>query len=205
MMPSATHSELARKLSDDDESVLDEIMKQFGPALQQAMLRRYSNVFARPDIEDLVSIGLYRLWTSRERYDESRCSLRVWLFRIVDNAARDVLRLGWHKARALEVSQSWSGFELHVPIEPHVNGSHENLDQQSPPAAIHLAVREIIADLPDAQQRILLADASVPDGTASSVLLAAELGIAESSVRVYRKRALERVRSELQRRGFKAP
>jgi DNA-directed RNA polymerase specialized sigma24 family protein len=66
--------------------------------------RRFRDVLQQKNLEDVLSIGLYRLWIHHRQYDADRASLRVWLYRICENAARDVLRLGWQKARAREVS-----------------------------------------------------------------------------------------------------
>jgi DNA-directed RNA polymerase specialized sigma24 family protein len=60
-------------------------------------------------------------------------------------------------------------------------------------------LRELLALLPENQRRIVLADADSPDGSVSSGDLAKELGIPASTVRVYRRRALERLRREIER------
>ena len=63
-------------------------------------------------------------------------------------------------------------------------------------------LRELLALLPENQRRIVLADADSRDGVVASHDLAKELGIPPSTVRVYRRRALERLRREIQQRGF---
>jgi DNA-directed RNA polymerase specialized sigma24 family protein len=69
----------------------------------------------------------------------------------------------------------------------------------------HSDLREILADLPEVQRRIILADALARDRVAASEYLAAELEIPAASVPVYRKRALDRIRKELRRRGHEIP
>jgi hypothetical protein len=53
-------------------------------------------------LDDVLAVGLFRFRIARERFDAATGSLRVQFLRIADNAARDVLRLGWQKARQLE-------------------------------------------------------------------------------------------------------
>ena len=64
-----------------------------------------------------------------------------------------------------------------------------------------MEIREIVDSLPAVQKFIVMADAFTRDGTASSQLLAEELNLPASTVRVYRKRALDKIREELKRRG----
>ena len=63
-------------------------------------------------------------------------------------------------------------------------------------------LRELLALLPENQRRIVLADADSRDGVVASHDLAKELGIPPSTVRVYRRRALERLRREIEQRGL---
>ena len=64
------------------------------------------------------------------------------------------------------------------------------------------ALREIVATLPEAQRRIVWADALNPHGPVDGGVLAEELGIPPGTVRVYRKRGLDRIRKELERRNL---
>ncbi|MEZ6128102.1 MAG: sigma-70 family RNA polymerase sigma factor [Planctomycetaceae bacterium] len=193
-------ADLAQRLLDDDEQALDDILRSFGPVILVVLTRRYENVLKEPDIEDVMSIGLFRLWVNRARFNSSKASLKVWFYRIVENAARDVLRYGWHKARLLEVH---SDAALLGIADPSSNGHSEAT--RASPTDEQLALREIVAQLPERQQYIVMADAAAKDGVASSQLLGDELGIPASSVRVYRKRALDRIRDEFSKRGHDVP
>ncbi|MEQ9407353.1 MAG: sigma-70 family RNA polymerase sigma factor [Fuerstiella sp.] len=211
-MQTTEQADLAQRLLDGDEQVLDEVLRAWGPVILVVLTRRYQHVLRETDIEDVVSIGLFRLWKNRARFDHRKASLRVWFFRIVENAARDVLRYGWHKARELEVS---SDALLTGAADPSTNGRHRHqrteldetgcAEQPASPTGVQLDLREIVAELPERQRFILMADAATKEGTASSQLLSVEMNIPASTVRVYRKRAMDRIRTELAKRGHDVP
>ncbi len=211
-MQTTEQTDLAQRLLDNDEQALDDVLRQFGPMVLVVLTRRYQSVLRETDIEDVISIGLFRLWTNRARFDRRKASLKVWFFRIVENAARDVLRHGWHKARLLEVS---SDSALLGATDASSNG-HAKKTQYLPdaelrgssdraPTNLQLDLREIVAELPERHRHIVMADAAAKEGVASSKWLGAELGVPGSTVRVYRKRAMDRIRSELARRGHDVP
>lgn len=194
-------ADLAQRLLENDQSCLEEILRLFGAGILGLLRRRFRGVLREEDLEDVLSIGLFRLWLSRERFQLDRASLRVWLYRICENAARDVLRMGWQKARAREVNsddallgcceqQSSSEYEADNPMLT-----------ETTPSAVHHDLKEVLSEIPNVQRAILLADAAAKDGVACSQRLSDELGIPPSTVRVYRRRALERVRREMLARG----
>ena len=200
-MPSLEQLDLTQRLKDGDEQVLEDILRQIGHQVRAVLLKKYSGVLGEADLDDALSLGLYRVWNSRSRFDETKSSLRVWFFRIVENAARDILRVGWHKAKALEVNGHSGILDRTVQPEPT-----EPIDEDNrPPTALQMALRDILASLSEAQRTIVMADAASRDGTANNAWLAKELGLAPSSVRVYRRRALEKIRNEMRKRGHEVP
>lgn len=201
-------TDLAARLLEDDQSCLEELLRSFGSGILALLRRRFYDVLREEDFEDVLSMGLFRLWNARQRYDVAQASLRVWLYRICENAARDVLRMGWQKARALEISSDelllgCSTARTDVRDDVSVIGAAAlHVDELS---AVHLDLNDVLSDLPDAQRVILLADAATRDGVACSQRLGDELGLPAATVRVYRKRALDRVRRELIARGHGPP
>jgi RNA polymerase sigma factor (sigma-70 family) len=148
------------------------------------------------------------MWQYRIRYDASRASLRVWFFRIAENVTRDVLRHGWQKARQLEVAfepLALSAVVDHRTLKPE-DTENDDASQNESVTQIERPIGEDLIDvlklLPETQRKILLADAESTDGKVASQDLASELGIPASTIRVYRRRALEKVRSEMDRRGW---
>ncbi len=198
-MQNTEQTDLATRLLNDDEHALGDLLRSYGPKIMVFMKQRYSGILCEADLEDVISIGLFRLWTTRERFDASRGSLQVWFFRIVENTARDVLRLGWQKARQMEQP---SDFAVQPDTTPPINGHSKNVTTAtSAPTQLTMDLRDIIEQLPDVQRHIVQADSISKDDVASSDWLAEELSMKPSTIRVYRKRAMDRIRRELKERG----
>lgn len=200
-------SDLGDRLRAGDEQVLDAILHTHGPPVLALLRQRYGGPLTATDFEDVLANALFRVWQHRTRFDPAKASLRVWLFRIAENLARDVLKHGWQKARQLELSTEPA--RLAETVDRRPPPSH---DEPEPDAVRHVdfavsteLMRELLALLPDLQRRIVLADAESPDGTVASHQLARELGIPPGTVRVYRRRALERLRREMELRGVLIP
>ncbi len=201
MAPHETASgwaELGARLQCGDERALECVLREMGPPIAGVLCHKFERVLSRDDIDDVLAIALFRLWQTRDSFDSNKGSLRVWFFRIAENAARDVLKVGWHKARRLEVDVS----QMQIASTAADNGSTRANTAQPFNGTMKQTIREIINRLPIAQQRIISADIHCRDDVASSEWLAEELGIAQGSVRVYRKRALARIRDELERQGL---
>ena len=199
--------DLGERLLAADEETLAEILRLYGPSVGAVLCARFHGVLNASDIDDVLSIALFRLWQARENYDARKSSLRVWFLRIAENAARDVLKFGWYKARRREVSTDPPRLAEHADARKNGRADHssESLKTNLLDHPSHSDLREILADLPETQRRILLADALSRDRVASSEFLAAELDIPATSVPVYRKRAIEKVRKALRRRGHDVP
>lgn len=196
-------TELAERLHESDQGCLEDILRAFGAGILGLLRRRFRDALREEDLEDVLSIGLYRLWNSRQKYELERASLRVWLYRICENAARDVLRMGWQKARAREVSSSVAlPSSLGIAAASSSDLSDGVPQREVPPTAMQHDLKEVLSELPEVQRTILLADAAARDSVACSQRLGDELGLPASTVRVYRKRAMDRVRRELLARGY---
>jgi len=196
-------ADIAQRLLENDQGCLEEILRSFGAGILGLLRRRFRGVLREEDVEDVLSIGLFRLWISRDRYQSDRASLRVWRYRICENAARDVLRMGWQKARAREVNSDDALLGYLEQASPSQHDATDASHEDSIPAAVHHDLKEVLSEIPGVQRAILLADAATRDGVACSQRLSDELGIPASTVRVYRKRAIERVRRELMARGHR--
>ncbi|MEJ7591775.1 MAG: sigma-70 family RNA polymerase sigma factor [Planctomycetaceae bacterium] len=194
-------ADLCQRLLENDQGCLDEILRSFGAGVLGLLRQRFRDVLREEDLEDVLSMGLFRLWNSRERYRVDRASLRVWWYHICENAARDVLRMGWQKARAKEVNSDAAYAAVSERASTAGCYSECVLIEVSSPTAVHHDLKEVLSELPEVQRAILLADAAARDDVACSQRLGDDLGLPASTVRVYRKRAMDRVRRELIARG----
>ncbi len=207
--------DLGARLKDGDEGVLEVILRTHGPPILVLLRQKFVGPLTATDFEDVLAAALFRVWQHRARFDPALSSLRVWFFRIAENIARDVLRHGWHKARRLELSlepmllaEAVDRRQLDTATRRDENNGHERDDTErdggeragtSPTLRVAPEqLRELLALLPEKQRRIVLADAESRDGIVASHDLAKELGIPQSTVRVYRRRALERLRREIE-------
>jgi RNA polymerase sigma factor (sigma-70 family) len=195
MMRNETPPDLGARLRSGDEGVLEAILRAHGPAILALLKQRYVGPLTAGDFEDVLATALFRIWQNRTKFDSKLASLRVWFFRIAENVARDVLRYGWVKARQLETSVE----PAHLALAVDRRWIESDAAATTPTLRIPAdQLRELLALLPENQRRIVMADADSPDGLVASQSLATELGIPPSTVRVYRRRALERLRREIE-------
>ena len=172
MASSESDTQLGHRLRSGDESVLEAILRTQGPSVRAVLRSKFFGSLTEPDFEDVLATALFRLWQSRERFDATQSSLRVWFFRIATNVARDVFKHGWHKARRLEQA-----------VEPvfladilQTDERSDDDDSSVPELLLSSAVlAELLAVLPESQRRIVLADAAsaealVEDRTARKLL-----------------------------------
>ncbi len=216
MADSTSQPDIGQRLISGDETAIEAALRAHGPPVKALLRRKFFGPLTDTDFEDILAVALFRMWQYRTRYDPSRATLRVWFFRIAENVTKDVQRHGWQKARQLEVSfepLALSAVIDHRTLEAgSIDGSSDDGStgqlatpaENKVPGALPIVehLMEVLKLLPDAQRRILLADAESADGKVVSQDLASELGISASTIRVYRRRALEKVRSELDRRGW---
>jgi RNA polymerase sigma-70 factor (ECF subfamily) len=189
--------DLPQRLRSGDESALGEILRAHGGMLWRMLCREFQGVLSPADVEDVISVALYRLWISRQSFDPAKAALATWFCSIARNAARDVLKHGWHKARELEVAAELDLAEGAVDADCDSEPDAGLAAGEDDPRVARL--RQVLAELPAVQRRILEADAHAWPEVAASKPLAEELGIDARSIPVYRKRALDAARAGLLR------
>jgi RNA polymerase sigma factor (sigma-70 family) len=199
------NTRLALALLDDDESTLEEILRLYGPDITRVLHKKFTlhlGVLTYEDIEDVVVIALRRLWDARKTYDDTKQSLRVWFYCIAENAAKDVKKLGWHKASKLErhPGKEWLEDDPKCAAPEVVEADAEKKESKE-----MADLRAVVNKLPEVQRRIILADSVSRDEVAASADLAAELGIPVAYVKVYRQRGMETIRKEMRKLGHRIP
>jgi len=175
------------------EQQLEEIIREHAKAVRDILIPRYRGGLTPSDIDDVVAVAAHRLWKHREEFANLR-SPRAWFVRIADNVARDVLRCGWQKARQLEVAAEKSYLESFSPAQAPRSADPD-------PERVE-RIRSIVEALPEKQRKIVWADALSRGGNISAEDLARELDIPTGTVRVYRKRALDKLRKLFTEQGF---
>ncbi|MFT5106905.1 MAG: RNA polymerase sigma factor (sigma-70 family) [Verrucomicrobiales bacterium] len=183
-------------VSDDAaaEIQLETIIREHASAVRDILIPRYRGGLTPSDIDDVVATASHRLWKHRSEFSKLR-SPRAWFVRIADNVARDVLRYGWQKARQLEIAAEKSYLESFPP--PPDTPEAPEID----PYLVE-KIRTAVEALPENQRKIIWADALCSDGNIAAEDLARELGIPPGTVRVYRKRALDKLRKLLTEQGL---
>lgn len=176
-------AELSRRLSADEEDVLADVLSLLGARTQHALRSRFHSVLNEADIEDVLSMALFKLWRERHRFDPARSRLDAWFYLLARNLAIDLLR---RKSRSLEFN-AMPLPAASLASQPGESSSIESAARRALKSDLQLALLKLSED----DQRILLSDKSSRE-------LSSELGISEASVRVRRFRLLKRLKLMLQ-------
>jgi len=196
---SELQEDVALRLWDGDETVLTVILSRYAPAIEICLFQKYKRVLTREDIEDVVAFAVMALWEYRKSYDDHKASVWTLLYRMADCKAKDVIALGWHRAKQLEVGNGQALLAERAVVAGSLT------DAAPTPSKLLLDLGKVVASLPDDQQRILVAKSLAPDGEVTAGILGEELAMPEGTVRVYLSRAKQTVKQEMTRRGYNLP
>jgi RNA polymerase sigma factor (sigma-70 family) len=190
---------LRQRLSDGDQFVLKSILRAYGPTIAGWLRHKYRQQLNREAIDDVLSTALCRLWDVRDRYDPAKSSLRGFFFLLARHAAVDMLKSGWHSSRRREVQlgDSVNGIadkasSAPAELDPERDDGHAKMIRD---------LKTCMDNLNESSRRILWNDACGDDGVPSGVL-AQELHISKSAVRVARKRGLDKLREAMKKLGY---
>lgn len=190
------HENIAMKLIIGDESVCEDILRNYAPKIQKRLLLLPFKLSIE-DAEDIVCEAIMRLWEKREQYDDSKASVRIYLYRIAENLLRDRPKTSRFKTMRQE---RYVGDEYLKTLAAPKKKS-ESRSNKDPEEPILVALREELRKLPDNQRRVLIEDAG-----ATNELSAPELGdileVPAGTIRQWRKRSKDTLRHRLAKRGF---
>jgi RNA polymerase sigma factor (sigma-70 family) len=191
---------LSQRLLNNDPSVLESVLRAYGPAIAGWLSHKHEQRLDREELRDILSTALSKLWEVRERYDPAKSSLRSFFFLLARHAAIDVLKSRWHSSRRNEVHLGDAANDIaekatSAPAHLDPAGDHERSKK----------IRDLKAcmdNLNDSSRRILWDDACSKDDGVPSGILAKELNLSESAVRVARKRGLDKLREAMRKIGY---
>ena len=198
--------ELVCRLLEDDESALADVLTHFGSGIKWLLVAKYPDLNEH-DAEDVLASSIDKFWKKRHQYDESKGSLKTYLYKIADNTAKDVFKSGWAKARALPVDFGDDNVVDLIPDDlPSADEKRRDRnDREKKQKKEQEDLMSVIVELPSKERRIVMADAQAKGRVADSDWLADELGIGEGSVRVYRHRARKTIRAKMKTLGYELP
>jgi RNA polymerase sigma factor (sigma-70 family) len=191
---------LSQRLLNGDPSVLESILRAYGPPISVWLRHKYEQRLDREEIRDVLSAALCKLWYVRERYNPAKSSLRNFFFLLARHVAVDMLKSGWHSSRRYEVclGDAANGIaDKALPGPPDLDPGGDDKHSKK--------IRDLKAcmdNLNESSRRILWDDACSNDDGVPSGILAHELNISESAVRVARKRGLDKLREAMKKLGY---
>ena len=174
---------LARRLADRDETVLRQILTNYGPKVI-TRLRKNLGSLNDYDLDDILQSALISLWQSADRYDPTRSSLKVYFYVISYHKAIDLIRRRGTFERLKE--------RLREAPTPATDAPHE-----TNPALVVL--RQVLSELPEPDRRIALASTT---GGHWAKRLARELDVPPVTLHYKRFRLFQRIRRIMNARSI---
>lgn len=196
------HYKLTARYLAGDESVINDVLRAYGPKVAGWLQRQYGTMLRYQEIEDILADAIEKLWKLRATYDPSRKTLRGYFLMIAQGKASDLVG-----------SKSFQSSRMERPmgekIDQVVDTTGQTLkdtgsETPATPSAMIVALRACFQKLNKNQQHILMADANSQDGVAPSHTLAVELHISEESVRVERHRGKQQLRKAMGEMGYRS-
>ncbi|NJK89448.1 MAG: RNA polymerase sigma factor [Myxococcales bacterium] len=172
----------------------------------EALVRRYERpvyLFClrlsgdRSAAADATQEVFLRAYRAMSRWN-GQASFRTWLFTIARNHCVDQRRKARH--RKTESLSQTSDDTTVGPPEPRATDAGSSPDRAATNASLARAIYEALARLPDVQREVFVLR---EHGGCSYKEIADITGVAENTVKSRMRYALERLREELERAGFR--
>lgn len=184
----ADDDEIVLRLLDRDQDALRELTLRYGGYLLNAVRRHYGHLLSEEDIEEVVQDTFLKAWNHIGEYDDRKAKLTTWLFAVAKNVAIDHMR---RSAHVLEV------------VNPREDADHP--EDRRPPMVTNMSpektqslsrLSDAMGHLSDLERAIVETDAHVGI-EASTSLMKKQSGLPAGTIRVYRCRALKKLRDAL--------
>jgi len=184
-VPLYSEKELLQLITEGDEAAFREIFQRYGDSVHANI---YAIIKSQAATKDLLQDTFLRVWLYRDKLPEIE-NFRSWLLRISYNRAFTYLHdVATQQKRSNRYGEKYG-------ITEGVNATEEAVQ-------LHLLtniIREAVQKLPQQQKKIYQLSREqglkIPE-------IAAELGIAESSVKNTLGRALQALRQAIEKAGF---
>jgi RNA polymerase sigma factor (sigma-70 family) len=176
--------------------VLQEILASLGATVFWSLKRQFGRTLNDADLEDVISITLFRIWKYHARYDPSLGRFMTWGYAIARKAALDAFQRKLRESTSSLDKLSESGIHPAIPDESHFS------DVGSPQSAATLsaetiALNKLLSKLSEQDRAIILAAANALPGDPWAMRLASELELSAGAIRVRRHRIIERLKKSL--------
>lgn len=190
---------LSRRLLDGDDSVLKDILEGFGPLLQKALRHRFMGGLNYHDIEDVIAFSLWKLWENRDAYDPEKSDLKKYILIISINRSLDIIRARVHGSHRLETYLEQRNRQFATPLPPSTD---DPIGEGESDSKMIKDLMECVERLPEKWRQIIWSDACSSNGVSPSQLLSKDLRLSQSSIRVYRKSAMDQLRRYMEEKGY---
>lgn len=174
---------LSRKLKENDESALEEIIDRFTPLVSTIIYNLSNGNLSTSDIEEVTADTFISLWYNREKIQPDK--LKGYICCIAKNKAKDKLKsLNRHKTVNIEEMDFEDGLVVSEIIESKI---------------VTEALKDALQKIGDPDREIMIRHYYYYQ---SSTEIAKRTGINNETVKTKIKRAREKLRIILIERGF---
>ena len=182
-----------------DEGIVAIVLKEHGANFARRLCRKYELLVSVDEAEEIASVAIEHAWEHRTDFLPAKGTLAGWLWRIVDHFAASETRTPWCQERMHERGVDPEKLSLAVARRAETVDQPALTDRDADEPRLVIRALQVLSKV---ERAILWRDACAPDGTLSSSVLAAELGIAASTVRRHRQRGKAKLQVELIRLGY---
>jgi RNA polymerase sigma factor (sigma-70 family) len=190
--------DLMRRLSSNDESAVEVVLKQLCPPIWSGLIRKFRGCLQRDEVEDIIFWSLMKLWMKRATLDPEKGSLSGLLTKIAIRRSIDVVRKKLNHAGGFEVLLGAQSER--VVDSKSISERHEDDGRTS---SVYKDLLSCISKLDEKLKYIIFNYMESGEEDGSSQQVADALGLSASTVRVYWMRVRKKLREDMEDMGYK--